>query len=77
MASIRLLLTITAIQHWFLHQLDIKNVFLHGDLVEEVYIEQPPGFIALGESYNIVCRLQRSLYGVKQSPRAWFDNYSL
>jgi hypothetical protein len=53
MASIRLLLTITAIQHWFLHQLDIKNVFLHGDLVEEVYIEQPPGFIALGESYSL------------------------
>jgi hypothetical protein len=77
MTYVQLLLSIVAIPHWFLHQLDIKNVFLHGDLVEEVYIEQPPGFIALGESYNIVCRLQRSLYGVKQSPRAWFDNYSL
>ena len=52
---------------WPLYQLDIKNVFLHGDLVEEVYMEQPPGFVAQGES-GLVCRLRRSLYGLKQSP---------
>ena len=58
-----------AMRSWPLYQLDIKNVFLHGDLVEEVYMEQPPGFVAQGES-GLVCRLRRSLYGLKQSPRA-------
>ncbi|RVW49076.1 Retrovirus-related Pol polyprotein from transposon RE1 [Vitis vinifera] len=56
-------------------ELDIKNVFLHGDLAEEVYMEQPPGFVAQGES-GLVCRLRRSLYGLKQSPRAWFSRFS-
>ncbi|PNX85772.1 putative copia-type protein, partial [Trifolium pratense] len=54
MASIRFFLSIAAIQHWRLHQLDIKNAFLHGDLEEEVYMEQPPGFVAQGESSNMV-----------------------
>ena len=76
MASVRLLLSIAAIRHWSLHQLDIKNAFLHGDLEEEVYMEQPPGFVAQGESSTMVCRLQRSLYGLKQSPRAWFGRFS-
>ncbi|XP_073221477.1 uncharacterized protein [Cicer arietinum] len=66
----------SAIQHWPLPQLDIKNAFLHGDLKEEVYMEQPPRFVTQGESSNIVCRLHRSLYGLKQSHRAWFDRFS-
>ena len=61
--------------HWPLHQLDIKNAFLCGDLQEKVYIEQPPGFVAQGE-FGLVCRLQKSLYGLKQSPRAWFGRFS-
>ncbi|RVX07519.1 Retrovirus-related Pol polyprotein from transposon TNT 1-94 [Vitis vinifera] len=69
-ASVRLLLSMAAMCSWPLYQLDIKNVFLHGDLAEEVYMEQPPGFVAQGES-GLVCRLRRSLYGLKQSPRAW------
>ncbi|PNX95064.1 pentatricopeptide repeat-containing protein mitochondrial-like [Trifolium pratense] len=76
MASVRLFLSIAAIQHWPLHQLDIKNAFLHGDLEEEVYMEQLPRFVAQGESSNMVCRLHRSLYGLKQSPRAWFGRFS-
>ena len=45
-SSVRLLLSMTAMCSWPLYQLDIKNVFLHGDLSEEVYMEQPPGFVA-------------------------------
>ncbi|RVW24389.1 Retrovirus-related Pol polyprotein from transposon RE2 [Vitis vinifera] len=74
-ASVRLLLSMAAMCSWPLYQLDIKNAFLHGDLAEEVYMEQPPGFVAQGES-GLVCRLRRSLYGLKQSPRAWFDRFS-
>ncbi|RVX06351.1 Retrovirus-related Pol polyprotein from transposon RE2 [Vitis vinifera] len=74
-ASVRLLLSMAAMCSWPLYQLDIKNAFLHGDLVEEVYMEQPPGFVAQGES-GLVCRLRRSLYGLKQSPRAWFGRFS-
>ena len=73
-ASVCLLLSMVAMQSWTLYQLDIKNVFLHGDLVEEVYMEQPPEFVAQGES-ELVCRLRCSLYGLKQSPRAWFGRF--
>ncbi|CAH9142653.1 unnamed protein product [Cuscuta epithymum] len=72
---VRLLISLAATHDWHLHQLDIKNAFLHGDLQEEVYIEQPPGFVAQGE-YGKVCRLRKSLYGLKQSPRAWFGKFS-
>ena len=74
-AFVRLLLSMTAIHSWPLFQLDIKNVFLHSDLANEVYIEQPPGFVAQGES-GLICKLRRSLYGLKQSPRAWFSRFS-
>jgi hypothetical protein len=68
-------MSIAATNDWPLHQLDIKNAFLHGDLKEEVDMEQPPGFVAQGESSK-VCRLRKSLYGLKQSPRAWFGRFS-
>nr|CAN67123.1 hypothetical protein VITISV_040164 [Vitis vinifera] len=74
-AYVRLLLSMAAMRSWPLYQLDIKNAFLHGDLAEKVYMEQPPGFVAQGES-GLVCRLRRSLYGLKQSPRAWFSRFS-
>lgn len=59
-----LFLAMVAINHWSLHQLDIKNVFIHGELEEEVYMDQPPGFNVPGNS-RLVCRLHRSLYGLK------------
>ncbi|RVX13112.1 Retrovirus-related Pol polyprotein from transposon RE1 [Vitis vinifera] len=74
-ASVRLLLSMAAMCSWPLYQLNIKNAFLHGDLAEEVYMKQPLGFVAQGESV-LVCRLRRSLYGLKQSPRAWFGRFS-
>ena len=63
-ASVRFLLSMAAMCSWPLYQLDINNAFLHGDLVEEVYMEQPPGFVAQ-EEFGLVCRLLRSLYGLK------------
>ena len=75
LTSVRLFISMAATHHWPLHQLDIKNAFLHGDLQEEVYMEQPPGFVAQGE-YGKVCHLRKSLYGLKQSPRAWFGKFS-
>ncbi|GAV58961.1 LOW QUALITY PROTEIN: Pkinase domain-containing protein/LRR_1 domain-containing protein/RVT_2 domain-containing protein/LRR_8 domain-containing protein, partial [Cephalotus follicularis] len=75
LSSIRLLVSLAAIHHWPLYQLDVKNTFLNGDLHEDVYMEQPPGFVAQGES-NKVCKLKRSLYGLKQSPRAWFGRFT-
>ena len=68
-ASVRLLSSMATMSSWPQYQLDIKNAFLHGDLADEVYMEQPPGFVVQGESC-LVCRLCRSLYGLKQSPRA-------
>ena len=72
---IRLFISLVATHVWDLHQLDIKNVFLHGDLVEEVHMEQPPGFVAQGE-IGRVCRFRKSLYGLKQSPCGWFGKFS-
>ncbi|KAK8931024.1 hypothetical protein KSP39_PZI016079 [Platanthera zijinensis] len=74
MSSIRIVISLAATHRWPLHQLDIKNAFLHGSLEEEVYMEQPPGFVAEGER-NKVCRLLASLYGLKQSPRQWFARF--
>jgi hypothetical protein len=52
----------------------VKNAFLHGDLQEEVYMEIPSGLVS-AETEGKVCRLKKSLYGLKQSPRAWLDRF--
>ncbi|WKA11488.1 hypothetical protein VitviT2T_028982 [Vitis vinifera] len=72
--SIRVLLSLAVNSNWPLHQLDVKNVFLNGDLEEEVLMSPPPGF---EESFGVgkVCKLKKSLYGLKQSPRAWFEHF--
>eukprot|EP00253_Pinus_taeda_P003569 PITA_03569 len=69
MDSIHLALAIATAQGWEVHQMDVKNVFLHRDLSEEIYMEQPHGFI---QDSSLVCRLKKSLYGLKQAPRVWY-----
>ncbi|KAI3437336.1 Thioredoxin domain-containing protein [Psidium guajava] len=75
LTSVRILISLAATYKWPLFQLDVKNAFLHCTLHEEVYMEQPSGFIAQGESGGLVCKLKKSLYGLKQSPRAWFGRF--
>lgn len=73
--TIRILLCLVLQQNWVLKQLDISNAFLHGHLEEEVYMVQPPGFIN-ADSPTYVCKLHKALYGVKQTPRAWYSTFS-
>ncbi|CAL9026180.1 unnamed protein product [Prunus brigantina] len=68
--TVRLILSIAAMNKWSLRQLDVKNAFLHGDLEEEVFMRQPPGFEDSAHP-EFVCQLKKSLYGLKQAPRAW------
>jgi hypothetical protein len=72
MTSIRVLLSIVAIHDLELHQMDVKTAFLNGHLEEEIYMHQPEGFIKPGEEH-LVCKLNRTLYGLKQSPRVWYQ----
>jgi len=58
------------LEDWEIHQMDIKSAFLHGELEEEIYMEQPIGFVTAGKEH-LVCRLQKALYGLKQASRAW------
>jgi hypothetical protein len=77
--SIRAVLALVAHYDMALEQMDMKTAFLHGDLEDQIYMEQPKGFSQLGQEH-LVYKLKKSLYGLKQSPRQWykrFDSYMI
>ncbi|KAD4584677.1 hypothetical protein E3N88_22278 [Mikania micrantha] len=69
--TIRTILAVAAHNGWIVKQLDVKSAFLHGELKETIYVEQPKGFIKLGAEEKVY-KLKKALYGLKQAPRAWF-----
>jgi len=73
--SIRLLLSVVAAFDFEVEQMDVKTTFLHGDLEEETHVKQLEGFAVKGKK-ELVCRLKKSLYGLKQSPRMWYHKFA-
>jgi hypothetical protein len=73
MTTVRTMIAVAATRSWKIQQMDVKNVFLHCDLNEDVYMKPPPG-VEIPSGY--VCRLRRALYGLKQAPRVWFERFA-
>lgn len=68
--SVRMLLALAAQAGWSVHYMDVKSAFLNGELTEEVYVVQPPGFVVEGHEHQVL-KLDKALYGLRQAPRAW------
>lgn len=90
LTTVRTLLAVAAIQHWHTAQMDVANAFLNGELDEIVYMQMPQGYTAFGSRINgstaqkmhfsqsnKVCLLKKTLYGLRQSPRKWFQKLSV
>jgi hypothetical protein len=65
-----LILALAANKGWQVHHLDVKSAFLNGELVEDVFVSQPEGYVKKGKEH-LVLKLSKALYGLKQAPRAW------
>ncbi|KAH9767601.1 hypothetical protein KPL71_011332 [Citrus sinensis] len=74
LTSIKVLFAIASLNNLYVHQMDVKTAFLNGDLDEEIYMEQPEGFVLPGNEKN-VCKLVKSLYGLKESPKQWHEKF--
>lgn len=70
--TIRMILALAAQQRWKVYQLDVKSAFLNGVLQEEIYVEQPEGFVTPGQEEKVYL-LRKALYGLRQAPRAWYS----
>jgi len=68
LTTIRVLLSLATSYDLLIHQMDVKTTFLNGVLEEEIYMDQPEGFVAKGQE-GMVCKLLKSLYGLKQAPK--------
>jgi Reverse transcriptase (RNA-dependent DNA polymerase) len=75
MSMVRILLSVATNLGWDLYQMDVKNTFFQGIMEEEVYMTLPPGHKNTSNP-SLVCRLKKAIYGLKQSPRAWYANLS-
>lgn len=69
-----MLFAIASIYKLVVHQMDVKTAFLNGDLEEEIYMEQPEGYVVPGQEHK-VCKLVKSLYGLKQAPKQWHEKF--
>ncbi|GJV64548.1 retrovirus-related pol polyprotein from transposon TNT 1-94 [Tanacetum coccineum] len=72
MDTIRLMLALAAQRGWSIYQMDVKSAFLHGTLQENVYVQQPQGYVVKNSEHKVY-KLQKALYGLKQAPRAWYS----
>jgi hypothetical protein len=75
MTSIRTILSLVVVEDLHLEQLDVKTTFLHGDLEEEIYMQQLQRYEVKGKEI-LVCRLKKRLYGLKKAPRQWYLKFN-